>query len=433
VTQQDFRGKGGRKRLQSAVDASAYQKQWFQDLRQRVADGEPCALVSAGAPEEILRAMDIPFVVNQWWAAVVSSRQKAPYYLGLLNEEGYSSHLCSYCSLPLASTLGQPLEDAPWGGLPKISMAVTECGCDSQLKIYGLWAQKHDIPIYVFERTIVAEPTAFDWWDKSRHEWESLYQTHRLDLMVAEMQGFIRFLEEHTGKHFDESALKVIMDRVNEQEEINAQTRDLIAGTHPAPITIVDSIPSVMIPQWHRGTEWGVRAAQQFYDEVKHKVDQGEAASPNEQIRLMWIGVGLWFNTGFYQYFQDAYGAVFVWSMYLALAADAYVRYGDDLLRTLAARYVSLTDGLRIPPWSTEWYIHQAKTHGIQAAVHLAPQNDCGGRQTYFINKGLEDAGIPVLDLGSDNVDSRGWDDEAIKQKFEDFLQNRVLTKGSVS
>lgn len=422
-----WQGKSGTKRLQSAVDASAYQKKWFQELRKRVDAGEPCALVSAGAPEEILRAMDIPFIVNQWWSAVVSSRQKAPYYLRPLNKEGYSSRLCSYCSLPLASTLGEPLEDAPWGGLPKISLAVTELGCDSQQKIYDLWAQKHNIPIYIFERTIITNPVHYDWWDKSRFEWEDLYETHRLDLMVEELNGFIRFLEEHTGKTFDESKLKIVMDRVNEQEEYNAKTRDLIATTKPAPITIVDSIPSVMIPQWHRGTEYGVQAARNFYHEVKDKVDANEAAYSDEKIRLMWIGVGLWFNTEFYEYFQAKYGAVFVWSMYLALAADGYIRYGDDLLRTLAARYVSLTDSLRTPPWSTEWYIHQAKTHDIRAAVHLTPANDCGGRQTYFITKGLEMAGIPALEIGADNVDSRHWDDNAMKHQFEDFLQTRIL------
>ena len=424
-----WRGRGADKRLQSAKDASAYQKSWFQELKLRVEQGEPCAMVSAGAPEEILRAMDIPFVVNQWWSAVVSSRQKAPYYLSLLHEEGYSSHTCAYCSLPLASTLGEPIEDAPWGGLPKISFVVTELGCDSQIKIYGLWAKKHNIPMFIFERTIVAEPTHLDWWDKSRYDWEDLYQSHRLDLMVAELHRFIAFLEEHTGRQFDIQKLKSIMDMVNQHEEYNSLARNLIAETEPTPIAISDSIPSVMIPQWQRGTEWGLNAAKKLYEEVKEKVESGDSVCADERIRLMWIGVGLWYNTSFYQYFQDEYGAVFVWSMYLAIAADAYVRYGDDPIRTLAARYVSLTDGLRTPPWSTEWYINEAKRHNIKAAVQLAPQDDCAGRSTYFIKKGLEDAGIPVFEISADNVDPRNWNDDEMRRQFSEFLDTRVIGK----
>jgi len=425
---EEWRGRGGDKRLQSAIQAAEHQKVWFRSVRERVAQGEPCALVSADAPQEIFRTMDIPYVVNQWWSAVVSSRHKAPYYLGLMNQEGYGSNLCSYCSLPLASTLGPKIEDAPWGGLPKISLAVTEVACDAQLKIYGLWAQKYGIPLYAFERTVLVEPAHMDWWNRCRHEWESLYESHRLDLMVEELKAFIRFLEITTGKTFSETKFKRVMDLVNQQEEYSAMTRDLIAETIPAPISIVDSIPSVMIPQWQRGTEWGVKAARMFYEEVKEKVDRGEAVCENEQIRLMWIGVGLWFNTSFYQYFQEKYGAVFIWSFYLGLAADGYARYGDeDLLRTLAARYVSLTEGLAVTPWSTAWYVDQAKKHGIRAAVQLVPMDTCRGGSTYFLRKGLEDAGIPVFALGSDNVDPREWDDEEMKRKFSHFLETRVL------
>lgn len=423
-----WRGRGGAKRLQSAVEAAAYQKQWFKQIQERVAGGEPCALVSADAPQEIFRTMDIPYVVNQWWAAVVSSRHKAPDYLDLLHEEGYHPDLCAYCSLPLASTLGPPLADAPWGGLPKISLVVTEVTCDSQLKIYGLWAKKYGIPFYAFERTVLVDPHPLNWWDKCRYEWEELYQPYRLDLLVEELKAFIRFLEVTTGKTFSESKFKRVMDLVNEQEEYSAKTRDLIAQTVPAPISIVDSIPSVMIPQWQRGTEWGVNAAKMFYEEVKDKVERGEAACQNEQIRLMWIGVGLWFNTSFYQYFQDRYGAVFVWSFYLGLAADGYARYGDDLLRTLAARYVSLTEGLHIPPWSAAWYADQARKHQIKGAVLLAPRGGCVGRgDAYFTKKALEEAGVPVFELGSDNVDPRTWNDEEIQQHLSEFLDTRVL------
>ncbi len=423
----EFRGRGGAKQLRSAAEAAAYQKQWFQQLRERVAQGEPCALVSADAPQEIFRTMDIPYVVNQWWSAVISSRQKAPYYLELLSRRGYQADLCAYCSLPFASSLAADPANAPWGGLPKISLVISETMCDSQMKIYGLWAQEHGIPFYPFERTVLVEPPALDWWNKCRHDWEALYGTYRLDLLTEELKAFVKFLEITTGRTFSEARFKRVMALVNEQEEYSAKTRDLIARTSPAPLSIVDSIPSVMIPQWQRGTEWGVQAARLFYEEVKEKVERGEAACPDERIRLMWIGVGLWFNTSFYQYFQERYGAVFVWSFYLGLAADGYARYGDEPMRTLAARYVSLTEGLHVPPWSSAWYVDQAKRHDVRGAVLLASSTGCAARDSYFTRKALEDAGIPVFVLGSDNVDSRVWNDEEMKQQFSQFLETRLL------
>ena len=61
------------KRLEATKTASAYQKEWFKSLKPRVEAGEPFALVGADAPMEILRAMDIPFVVYQWWTAIFDS------------------------------------------------------------------------------------------------------------------------------------------------------------------------------------------------------------------------------------------------------------------------------------------------------------------------------------------------------------------------
>ena len=124
-----------------------------------------------------------------------------------------------------------------------------------------------------------------------------------------------------------------------------------------------------MLPQWHRGTQYAVDAARALHDEVAARAAAGEG--PRERVRLMWVGRGLWFNMGFYQHFEERYGAVFVWSMYLAVAADAYLRYGDDPLRTLAARFAAFGDQINMPPWSSEWYLKEARHNRIDGVVHL--------------------------------------------------------------
>jgi hypothetical protein len=52
----------------------------------------------------------------------------------------------------------------------------------------------------------------------------------------------------------------------------------------------------------------------------------------------MWIGAGLWHDTGFYTAFESSHRAGFVWSMYLAFGPDGYIRYGlDDPMAALAS------------------------------------------------------------------------------------------------
>jgi len=425
----EWSGRASVKRLRSAAEANSYQREWFARMRGRVSKGEPFAIVNADVPQEILRTMDIPYVVNQWWAAVCSAKQMSPYYLGLLNERGYRQDLCRYCSLSLASAFDPHPENGPWGGLPKPTLVVARLTCDAQAKIFELWSREFGIPFYALENTVPLEVPE-RWWEKTSWHWEQLFEPHRLDLMTEELEGLIRFLELRTGRTFSEDRLRRVMELINEQEEYNKRTRDLIAETVPAPLSVTDQIPSVMIPQWHRGTQWAVDAARAFYEEVCDLVRRGVGACQNERTRLMWLGTGLWFNLGFYQHFEERYGAVFVWSIYLALAADAYARYGGEPLRALASRFVGMEDMLHMPPWNTEWYLKEAKKHQIRGVVHLVSSSCTQAVQgSYFIRKTFEDAGIPVLELMADTVDARDWDDARMTAELEAFLETRLDAK----
>ena len=56
------------KQLDATIAASAFQKQWFADLRRRVFDERQAyALVQADVPFELFDLVDVPAVSNQWW------------------------------------------------------------------------------------------------------------------------------------------------------------------------------------------------------------------------------------------------------------------------------------------------------------------------------------------------------------------------------
>ena len=150
---------------------------------------------------------------------------------------------------------------------------------------------------------------------------------------------------------------------------------------------------------------------------------------PNEKYRLMWIGRGIWHDFEFYQRFEKKYGAVFMWSMYLAMGADAYIRnhVEEDPIRTLAARYIGMEDFLHMPPWNSQWYLQQAIQNQIDGVVYMVPENCMQSVEgSYFVKKTLEDAGIPVLLFKADPVDARKWNRETMTGVVEDFIENRV-------
>ena len=432
-TKNKIEPKRAQKSLKATAAASAYQKQWFAGLRARVEAGEDFGYLNADVPMEILRAMDIPFVVNQWWAAICAAKRMTQKYYSLLNAEGYRDDLCSYCATALAESYDPDDKiSGPWGGLPSPTIAITRLTCDCQSKIFELFANNHGADLYVMENTQPRKAPP-KWWELAPDRWEELYDSDRLDLAVEDLKQLIAYLEVKTGKMFDINKLVEVMDLINEQETWYLKIRDLIAKTSPAPVTVVDTINAVMQAQWQRGTRWAADHAKSLYEEIKGFVDTGRTAVPDEKLRLMWLGRGLWHDFAFYQNFEEKYGAAFVWSMYLAMGADAYIRNNvdPDPLRALAARYIGMEDFLHMPPWNANCCLKEARHNNIDGVVYMVPENCMQAVEgSYFIKKTLEDAGIPVLIFKADPVDARKWNRDTMTGLVEDFIETRIIMGG---
>jgi benzoyl-CoA reductase/2-hydroxyglutaryl-CoA dehydratase subunit BcrC/BadD/HgdB len=414
------------KQLKSSIVAATYQKEWFKKVGERVSEGEPFVVAQADTPHEVFLAMDIPVVIVQWWSAIIAAKRLSPYYFDLMNERGYQRNLCRYCCLPLACTMDHDPDRAPWGGLPRPTVLVAELTCDSLSKIFELWAREYDCYFFPLEHTASIAPYP-QWWERLRHYWPGIIEPHRLDLRVEELKALIRFLELTTGKALSHAKLVEVMELVNEQEEYFRRTRDLIAKTIPCPVSVPDQIASTMIPQWHRGTLWGLDQARMFYEEVKGRVESGQAACQNEKLRLMWIGAGLWHNTAFYQHFEEKYGAVFVCSIYLSNAADGYARdLFNDPLRALASRVVGpvFYGSIRDP----DWLLKEAKLHKVNGAVMIVNKSCMRDVGRTFTKIAFENAGIPLLTIYADVVDAREWDDEGVKFQVSNFIEERLLS-----
>ncbi|HTC33147.1 MAG TPA: 2-hydroxyacyl-CoA dehydratase family protein [Bryobacteraceae bacterium] len=412
------------KQLESTIRAAAHQKAWFAQLRQDVFEKQkPYAIVQADMPLELFHAIDIPVVSNQWWAAMVSAKRLAPLYLDGLNAMGYHDGLCRYCSLSLASTIAGNPAQAPWGGLPKPTLLSARLTCDCIQRVFETWAAKLGAPFVPLDAPGASELPP-RWWELSRYRWNELFEGHRLDFMVSQFQSLIRTLERITGKMFDLERLRVLMEGVNEQEQYFEEVREMICQAPRTPVRMHEQVSNVMAAQWLRGSDWAIAHARAFRDEVKERVEADIAACPSERLRLMWVGAGLWHDTDFYTAFEEQYGAVFVWSMYLAFGPDGYIRYGlDDPLRALASRTVSFNEQLHNPPWANEWIVDQARKHRIDAALVLEP---LGTRPSatgnLFIERALQAAGVPVLPIAADMVDARGWNALEMRQTVARFL-----------
>lgn len=417
-----------RKDLACTAEATAFQKAFGAELRERVVErGEPFAVAQADTPHEIFHAMDIPVVSNQWWSAYISAKRLSGRYFGVLDEMGYPSNRCNYCSLGLACSLANDPASAPWGGLPKPTVLVARLTCDCIQQVFSQWARALDSEFFPMEAPAWPESLP-EWYRHSRDRWDEVYGATRIALLTREMRELIALLERRTGRRFDMARLAELMERINEQEQYLAEAADIVAQARPCPVSIVDQMPNTMIPQWHRGSEWAVAHARRFRDAVRERARAGLGSATRERLRLMWIGAGLWHDTSFYQALEERLGAVFVWSMYLPFAGAQYIRELQGRpLEALASRICSMNEVLHLPPWMNEWMCSEAQRCEIDAAVMLVPpDNRMSQSGTLLTRAALEAAGVPVLMLDADMVDAKHWDRDAAVAHMSDFLRTRT-------
>jgi benzoyl-CoA reductase subunit B len=419
-------------RLEATRRAGERQREWFASFRRRVMEsGEPYVIAGAVAPHEIFHAMDVPVVATPWYSAVIAAKQLSPQYFGLMDQLGYHAHLPRYESLPLMSTLANDPATAPYGGLPKPGLLLDRLRGESAQRVYGQWGKAFGgVPVFSLDNSSQTrlEP---DWFKYNQHDWERLYESHRLDFQVAQLKNLIRIGEMVTHRSLDHSKFVEQMHRINAAGEIVAEVRDVLAAARPYPVPLTEQLTNVMAATWHRGSQWSVDHLNLYRSEVQRLIDQGAAVCRDERVRLLWGGNGLWFNTAFYRAFEAKHGAVFVWSMYTNFFSDGYRKYfSDDPLRALAARHVTMNELLHAPPWMADWIIHQARAFGAHGAVMLVPIGDrLAAYGSKFASLALERAGIPVLQLSASAVDARLWDNDKMTRLVEEFIEQRILKK----
>jgi len=315
------------------------------------------------------------------------------------------------------------------GWLADAAPACARLTCDCIHRVFSLWAEAFGSELIEIDHPGASE-LPLQWWELGRHRWRELVEPHRLAFVASTLERLVERLETIRGQKLQIEALRQRLEKVNQQEELFDATRQLIASAPETPVRMTEQISNVMATQWVRGTDWALGHARAFHDEVRQRVNAGVAACPGEKARLMWVGVGLWHDTDFYTAFEASHQAVFVWSMYLAFGPDGYIRYGlDDPMAALASRLASFNEYLHNPPWASEWIVQQARLHRINGALVLRPRSmkpAAAGR--LFIERALENAGIPVLPIEADVVDARAWDPKAARESVRSFLERRVIS-----
>src|SRR5690606_1000213 len=102
------------KQLEVSHTLRAHHRAWFEELQRRAADGQPYVICHPTTPHEIFEALDIPYVVDAWYAGIVAARRQSKHYSDVLSAHGYHRGLRRYNSLGYGVVLDPNHPDKPW-------------------------------------------------------------------------------------------------------------------------------------------------------------------------------------------------------------------------------------------------------------------------------------------------------------------------------
>jgi benzoyl-CoA reductase subunit B len=234
----------GIKQLKSVEAVRAYQREWLQETRERVNQGEPFAICNGDEFEEVFNIMDIPVMVINYYHSLMGQKQMGEYYGDVLKKRGYPM---SGFAFGLASTIDNKPEIAPWGGLPKPSIIIGGSKSDTEMKVLEIWAREFGCPFFPLDFSLDAVPDWIyppppRWWEKMEEHWDELIEPRRLEQRVEEEKQLINFIELTTGRKLSMAKLKQGLELQNEQERLWGKARDLIAETIPCPVNLRDQL-----------------------------------------------------------------------------------------------------------------------------------------------------------------------------------------------
>lgn len=409
-----WRGEKSKKLLKCSQDATLHQREYISEMRERIAQGEH--LIFGDGPRELIYSMGIHFVLQVFYGSLLSAKQMYDYYMDRLEQEGYFSDGCSYCALPLGYLLDKKPEIAPWGGLPKPVAVMEEGHCDTVNKIFELYARALNVPFYAMSFAHRVDIPA-RWWECEEGEF------HVVDQWVKEYEGCASFLEALTGRRYNPTKLREYLDLADQSCEYYWKATDLACTTVPSPISVSDVFANVSAYNYHQATQWGLEHAKKFYAEVKERVDKGEAACPNERVRLMWADtVPIWFSLGFYNTWEESHGAIFIPRNYFDMAQRVIYHDRSDPLRALALRR-HLRYTFPSPTAAAEYLMYTAKKFKVNGVI--TPLNySCRKPHQLFVAEALEREGIPTLKIVYDPFNAKAWDDAKMKATFTSFIES---------
>jgi benzoyl-CoA reductase subunit B len=271
-------------------------------------------------PLEILEAMDVRGIFNEFWGVVsdIVRLESVPEALSVSASTGTPTEVCSFFR-----NMDGLMHAGKW---PRSDFFLYATSCCDNVKAFHTLGRRYDIPSFGLERSYFP------------------YTTHAMEHWKNEYKRLIAFLEEQTGTKMDYDRLKEVVARSYRLTELHLEIDKLVANV-PCPLSPECFSGTLVAIRLLPGTQKAIDFLTGLRDELKERVDKGIGAVKDERFRVLWSSFTPFFDPTLMSFMQQKYGAVSVADMLSTWRVDENVEAKwmldpDDPIGNLAYRTV---------------------------------------------------------------------------------------------
>ncbi len=368
--------------------------------------GKKVAWITSGGPVEPLLAMDVIPVYPENHGAMIGASKMGVDLCEKAEAMGYASDLCSYARSDIACAT---VNGGPIGGLPRPDMLI--CGnniCGTVLKWYEVQARYFGCPLFLFDTPFCHTEFTADMRKYVRRQ----------------VDEYTDFLAKACGRPFDFDRMKEV-GRLSVEGQRTWQAVLDTAMNRPAPISAFDAFFHLALIVTLRGTQIAVDYYRELLAEMQQRAAEGIGSVPDEQYRLLWDNLPVWYRTKWLSEKFASHGACLVADTYTSAWCGS-LKYMDenDFLGSMAEGYTRIYLNIGVDEMA-DTVVAMADKYGVDGVV-LHSNRSCKPYSLgqYDIQRMVEKRrGLPSLMIEADMVDERAFSESQIDTRIDAFME----------
>ncbi len=308
-------------KIEAVNDMKKIMKKYYRKAKLAWLFGKKVAWITSGGPVEPLIAMGVIPVYPENHGAMIGASKMGGELCRKAEEMGYGNDLCSYARADIACSR---IKGGPIGGLPKPDMLIC-CNniCGTVLKWYEAQARYYKVPLFILD----TPPSHTQFSEEARK-----YVRKQID-------EYIEFLEKVCKKKFDYDKMKEVGRLSVKAQRLWQAVLDTTVAK-PAPMSAFDAFFHLALIVTLRGTKTTVDYYATLLDEMKKRTEAKIGAIPNEEYRLLWDNLPIWFRVKWLSEKFASHNAVLVADTYTSAWCGSLIYVDeDDFLNSMAESY----------------------------------------------------------------------------------------------